>query len=305
MSRTAPKMSIDDFKATIISWAIHNNYEYGNEKVDYENPKFFRIFYMVNGGMPEVIKDWMMVDFSTNNIEFDKFLSTAGGVPYAMLDVCGDWEHNLKAIIYFDGTGFRGYVPSAGNTYNHTTGRAYGNDETSDEADGVDVCAIFDGMHSPLLGDIALITEDIDNAIITNGSSGSVDFGKALEEIRLDKLEKIDEVLAGLDIIPKDMVEFVVNVTADETYVHFVTVGASRPLTTEESIRVDGVDHFSDIGVTSDGYSIGEAVWYLHPTITPSQAVDMMLASGYIQEKKNVGWSRRLQMTTMMRANTR
>lgn len=56
------------------------------------------------------------------------------GMTYLGFFAGGDWEVPIRFIVYYDGKGFRGYVPTEGNPWNLATKTAYGS-----EPDGVHI----------------------------------------------------------------------------------------------------------------------------------------------------------------------
>lgn len=61
----------------------------------------------------------------------------------------GDWECPLIAIVYFDGTHLRGYVPTDGNIFIKTTKQAFG---TAEEADAIAFLRAQYGSHPSVAG---------------------------------------------------------------------------------------------------------------------------------------------------------
>ena len=140
--RYAPKMSMDDFKSTIVSLAISKDFEadYGPIK---GTPDYGRMIYDVDSNMPKACSDWdSEIEFSRENIEIEDFYMTNDGVPFILLCAGGDWEMPLALALYFDGTDFRGYIPNDGNVFNKALKTAFGNDD-SDDAEGKKLIALL------------------------------------------------------------------------------------------------------------------------------------------------------------------
>lgn len=83
-----------------------------------------------------IAKDLSKIEFTPENWEIKGFQNLPNDLLVLCVEAGGDWECPLLFIIYFDGNTLRGYIPSEGNPYNHTTKMAYGNDEEADEKDG-------------------------------------------------------------------------------------------------------------------------------------------------------------------------
>lgn len=64
-------------------------------------------------------------------------VSLGNGLEFWGLCAGGDWEFPVYFIVYWDGRKLRGYVPTAGNPWNTTTKRAYGNDVETDLKDAL------------------------------------------------------------------------------------------------------------------------------------------------------------------------
>ena len=60
--------------------------------------------------------------------------SWPNGLTFLGMAAGGDWEHPVYFVVYWDGKRLRGYVPTAGNPWNTTTKKAYGNDAKADLA---------------------------------------------------------------------------------------------------------------------------------------------------------------------------
>lgn len=81
-------------------------------------------------GYPEadiqVEKDLKKCSWNTEN--HDHWMMTlSNGMVCQAHSAGGDWEHPVFYILYWDGKKVRGYIPSKGNPWNHTTKMAYGN----------------------------------------------------------------------------------------------------------------------------------------------------------------------------------
>lgn len=95
--------------------------------------KFYNCF-------PNVIyKDISKIIFDLENFTFGdfhdgiKFETLSNGLSVIWCCAGGDWESPVHFIVYHDGTRFRGYVPTNGNTFHKKSKCAYGS--TPEEID--------------------------------------------------------------------------------------------------------------------------------------------------------------------------
>lgn len=51
------------------------------------------------------------------------------GLPVLFVNAGGDWEFPICFVLYFDGKGIRGYIPTEGNVFDKKNKSAYGNSE--------------------------------------------------------------------------------------------------------------------------------------------------------------------------------
>lgn len=99
---------------------------------------------------PNVEKDLNKVNFDTENTEYKEgegynegitgFRTLPNGLTILGVTAGGDWESPLYYIIYYDGKGLRGYIPTKGNPWNTITKAAYGNDEEETGGDDEKDC---------------------------------------------------------------------------------------------------------------------------------------------------------------------
>lgn len=140
------------------------------------NDNFYLFQELLSNG--QVKKDLSKVEFDLENIsylaedneefdlypEFLGFNTTKTGLAYYGICANGDWEIPLLFILYYDGQNIRGYIPYYGNTYNHTTNKAFGNDEDTDEEYMKNIGKTLDDMYD-LEPDINKILYDIEENI--------------------------------------------------------------------------------------------------------------------------------------------
>jgi len=136
MVNAAIKVYADD---ELLSW---------EDMVDASNGNIYGLVqYMVlmGGFLPKVLSDWKKVKFDFENFYCDPsnspkcdqlgFQTLENDFTYLGIMAGGDWEQPIYAIIYHDGSDFRGYIPNKGNTYNTITKTAFGSESES----GIDI----------------------------------------------------------------------------------------------------------------------------------------------------------------------
>ena len=136
MSRYAPKMSIDDLKSKLSSYA-KKNFDAAELGVDdFEDVDGIITYAMMDHQFTKVHADVQKIRFDYENVYVEKYLELSSGVPIALVLAGGDWESPVLFALYYDGHTFRGYVPTEGNVFNRTLKQAYGNaTDEEDEAD--------------------------------------------------------------------------------------------------------------------------------------------------------------------------
>ncbi len=177
MSRKFTKISQEDFKKKL-SEAIQKHPEFESEFGDeveiireLESGDFHSLFYfgyILRSLNKKVNKDLGKVVFDLEN--FDAVGELFGyelgiteldnGLVYLGCYGGGDWECPVFFIIYWDGSTFRGYIPSDGNAWNKKYKTAFGSESESDNYDDED-----EDEETPSKGDMVLIINDIKNRI--------------------------------------------------------------------------------------------------------------------------------------------
>ena len=287
MPRYAPAMSQTDLRQIIIDKAIANDFVEDYGEIDPENPQMWRIIYMLlEESLPDVEKDWAKIDFSTENLDVTGETSTPDGVPYIRVRVGGDWETPLVAIIYFDGKKLRGYVPKDGNTYNHRTKAAFGNDETSDVTDakkqfGTRLISAEDYIE--VEPDLDLIAQDIAKRIEAKGShvyqAGKIVSKAEITTAKQAQMEK-GQNLSG--DITKDMIYADISLAAGGSYVEFKLRSSGRRLKKEEAERVVGVPTHLEKKEVCDNI-----LWYAPMGCYPMQMLAILEAAGFVKDPDN------------------
>ncbi len=132
--RTAPKMTIEDFKKLFDP----------DGKWEAEKDNFYKLPHVLKLGKVE--EDFSHIesngeDFSCGSEDYhgkrepsNHLLGfhTINGIPFYGFFACGDWECAIFYVVYHDGTQFRGYRPVEGNPWNTDNNSAYGNDAILD-----------------------------------------------------------------------------------------------------------------------------------------------------------------------------
>ena len=289
MPRYAPTMPQADLRQMIIDKAVANNYieEYGD--LDPANPDMFRLVHMLlmEELVNEVEKDWGKIDFSTENMDVTAEKVTPGGVPYLQIRAGGDWESPLVCILYFDGKKLRGYVPKDGNTYNHRTKAAFGNND-SDAADGLKQ---FGSRYDDSKGyvdvepDFALLEQDIAKRIEAKGTY-SHQQGKVVSKAKVRAAEQAriekDQDLTGP--ITADMVYAVISPAAGCSYVEFKLRSSKRMLTLDEGARITAIPSQFRKPTTPYG---NNAIWYAPMGCYPMETLALLEAAGFVKAPDN------------------
>lgn len=283
MPRYAPKMTNQDLRQKLIELALTNDYvEDYDEDFDPANPDMTSVVHMLlEENLPTVVKDWSKIDFSTENMDVIGEKMTAGGIPYLEIRAGGDWESALICILYFDGKTFRGYVPRAGNTYNHKTKSAFGNHESDEEACAKQFSSVtsIEECYRDVEPDMDLIAQDINGRIEAKGSMTHTPTGvvsnakkKAARQAELEK--SVD--LSGP--ITPDMVRAVVEPAAGGAYFRLNLKVSGRELTSDEVQRVIGIPKlFTDTGYRKKN----ENLWYSPQGCYPAQAAAVLTEAGF------------------------
>lgn len=236
MARKAKLVTEEQFKNLFIQYVSKMSDELLQEYFDSEsltqikNGNIFNAIatLCMDSSLGKVFDDWSKIDFDLENFYADPrhsnedwqlgFQQLNNGFTYIGVIAGGDWEYPIYAIIYHDGTTFRGYVPTKGNTYNTVTKSAFGNEnnfetDTEKEFDlikkglatkGADVSNVTeDKIHelydSHLVFDYVSIKKDIEARIALDGK-----YDKAIDVSKMDKiieqvveLEKEEELDLG------------------------------------------------------------------------------------------------------------
>ena len=288
MPRYAPAMSQSDLRQILVDLAVSTDYveEYGD--LDPANPEMWRVVDMLlmEELVPQVEMDWSKIDFSTENLDVTGELSTPDGVPYIRLRTGGDWESPLVAIIYFDGKKLRGYVPKDGNTYNHRTKKAFGNDEKDDTADAKKQFGdrfVDDKDYIDVEPDFDLIGQDIAKRIEAKGTHVHQQ-GKVVSKAAIKAAEQA-EIEKGQDLsgdLTREMVHAEISIAAGGSYVEFQLRSSGRKLKKDEAERLVGVP--APLEKTDMGDSI---LWYGHMGCYPMQMLAILEKAGFEKAPDN------------------
>lgn len=101
----------------------------GREKLEYviDDDQWKMIDNIVEN--PKVEKDLSKYNFDNENLEYIGIQTTETGLDFMVFETGGDWEDILYFFVYWDGKGYRGYVPTRGNAVNTLNKSAFGNGE--------------------------------------------------------------------------------------------------------------------------------------------------------------------------------
>lgn len=287
MPRFAPVMNQADLRQILIDKAIANNYIEDYDDIDQTNPKLWSIVDMLLSEelVPDVIKDWEKIDFSTENLDVTAEKVTPEGIPYLQIRTGGDWETPLIAALYFDGKKLRGYIPKDGNTYNHRKKAAFGNNDDDNKA----CIAQFgdkngtDAQYKDIEPDFALVDADIAGRIKAKGTytyNGSKVVSKAaIEAAKQAEIEK-DQDLTGP--MTKDMVYAVIDLAAGCSYVQFKLRSSGRMLTKNEADRLVGMPSMFEKTEICDNFA-----WYAPQGCYPMQTFAVLEREGFEKAPDN------------------
>lgn len=289
MPRFAPVMSVSDLQQVLIAMALEHNYAEDYGPLDPHQPDMARIIGMLmeEDLLPHVVKDWAKVDFSTENLDVDGHHTTKDGIPYLALRVGGDWETPLVAIVYFDGKRVRGFVPTQGNTFNHATKKAFGND--SSDAAAAQRQFGYTGPHDCIeVNPVAhLIEGEINTRLAAKGTyapSTAPVVSKATRKAQQQALIEQGQDLSGP--ITAAMVYAVIELAAGGAYISFKLRSSGRTLTKDEAERLVGVptilNRHSLSSHRKEGY-----LWYTPMGCYPAQAEALLKAAGFTKAPDN------------------
>lgn len=79
-----------------------------------------------------LMNDISKIDYDTENIGVIGKIESVNGLTYLKCYAGGDWENPILFFMYWDGSKFRGYIPTYGNAYNRKYKRAFGNNDEED-----------------------------------------------------------------------------------------------------------------------------------------------------------------------------
>lgn len=169
MARNAVKMSEDEFKDLLISFASKIITDDNGETIDFtieeiENDNKHAEMSRLDGylyailpygddrsGLATIMKDLSKVHFDWENFDCASdeigndglgFWTTQSGVPVLGCRAGGDWEWPVHFVLYPESkTSIRAYLPKEGNTWNFKSKTAFGSEEEKgferdEDADG-------------------------------------------------------------------------------------------------------------------------------------------------------------------------
>ena len=243
MPRYAPALSTDALHQLLVDMAKQHDYEENYGPIT-TSPDMERITMMLlsDGHLPIVEKDWAKIDFSTENLLLKTTDTTPDGIAYLDLRVGGDWETPLQAIVYFDGKTMRGYIPKTGNTYNHKTKAAFGNDDTDGAQAKTQLGWNGDPEYIEAEPDTTQTRADIAKRLAVRGTYTPSQ--KPIVSNATQKAQRQQQIESTQDLsgpITKDMVYAVINLAAGSSYVEFELRSSRRRLTVDEANRLEGV----------------------------------------------------------------
>lgn len=142
--RKAVAITKEDFLSKLSQVHKKNKYyiDYYGDEVDFNNFKEEDISYCAITEITKVAKDISKVYFDSENNYVSNSITPVidknnpllgihtldNGLTFLGCMAGGDWECPVFFIVYYDGKGFRGYVPSYGNVYNLDFKTAFGSE---------------------------------------------------------------------------------------------------------------------------------------------------------------------------------
>lgn len=82
--------------------------------------------------MDKVYQDLSKIKYADENLGVDGKIKQTDGIAYLQCYAGGDWENPILFYLYFDGSSFRAYIPTYGNSFNRSTMTALGNNDEKD-----------------------------------------------------------------------------------------------------------------------------------------------------------------------------
>lgn len=208
--RKAPKMSEEQLRLLL------DAYFPKCEDDEYRVGMNMRLYDVIESDctlISKAINDLCKVDASFENVEFVDFRMGNNGVPYLWFYFGGDWEIPVYAMLYFDGSNIRGYLPTKGNTFNRRCKAAFGSEESDlgpfvFEVDGQPETITFNSEDeknkflydnycaSEGVGNVceSACNEDFSTRVIAGPELTEAQFQRALEKAKRCGIEAYEEV---------------------------------------------------------------------------------------------------------------
>lgn len=219
--RTAPKISVDEFFEHVKTYylsELNPESEHDMEKKrsfeDNPNKKADKgdLMYVIRNNSWKkkddiIFKDLNKIKHDWENCDYiGDVRTTKSGIPYLLGHFGGDWEDPILFMIYWDGKGFRGYIPNHGNCYNRDLNQAFGNDEEADKKFIMKNVTNNDGDYSKIKRNLTYNKEecikDFESRLkIKKGNVNESAINENKEKSGLDKFLKkhgIKEISCGL-----------------------------------------------------------------------------------------------------------
>jgi hypothetical protein len=140
MVRKAPIITLSDFKEKMSKYIKDfNDPTYGNsEEFPYNLPTK-----VLESDLTKIEFDFENYCIGNADPGFKKYLMDhkgycgypcgykllPSGIPVLFVNAGGDWEFPICFVLYWDGKGIRGYIPTEGNVFDKKNKCAYGNTE--------------------------------------------------------------------------------------------------------------------------------------------------------------------------------
>jgi len=165
MSRVAKKVTIEFLKQRVLDAITYTDDRHDGEG---EDPTLLRELVAKDLKVKFDWENWDWHHYSGNTDPLLGCCTIGNGFTFLGMSAGGDWEYPVWFCVYWDGKRLRAYIPTAGNPWNLTTKRAYGNSDEADLKDykkrigdpafklpeGEDICEWVDRDYGKILADL-------------------------------------------------------------------------------------------------------------------------------------------------------
>lgn len=277
MPRRAPKMTKEDFRSTVSTYAETHDFETQHDILDYGDVENIIVGGLMDEAFKTVLDDVSKIKFDFENTQVEKIVTFDSGVTVALVMAGGDWEYPLYFAFYYDGKRFRGYLPTAGNVYNHTTKEAYGNgEEEEDDADALKHYGVSSADHSLLNVDLTVVMAEIEARIEARGEYVASAAPRNFAAERRARLTATEPDLTELTEIGPELVKVAVMPAAGGSYFEVLLRHSGRELTASEAGKV------ANIPPRFKGHLSYPNCWYSPDGMSSLETARILLDAGFM-----------------------